>query len=161
MSISYYLLSDPYGIIYKMNYQIIKNTILFVVLAGILFNVSFLCHFFSMGMDGHSEMGQVFANIKSVSLVSTDSAHCCTSQNSSQTFLNQILPAKPLSQSPFLESMLGFIFLLGAAYSLILFNSQNNSRHLYYRNWNLLSRVYNYILQSLSRGILQPQIYNA
>jgi hypothetical protein len=142
-----------------MNYQGIKNTIFFVVLAGILFNVSLFCHFFSMGMGEHSEMSQIFT--KSASFISTNDAHCCTSQNSAQVFSDQILAAKQTNQVLFLESILGFVFLLGIAFGLNLLDSQNNSRYRYYKNRGLLSRLYNYILQFLSRGILQPQIYNA
>jgi hypothetical protein len=142
-----------------MNYQKIKNVIFFVVLAGILFNVSLFCHFFSMGTGDHSEMGQVFT--KSISLISADGAHCCTSQNSGQAFFNQTLPAKPLSQALLIESMLGLILLLGATFGLKLLNPQNSSLYHYYRDRSLIARAYNYILQFLSRGILEPQIYNA
>ncbi|MFA5991777.1 MAG: hypothetical protein WC794_06050 [Candidatus Doudnabacteria bacterium] len=142
-----------------MSYQGIKNTIFFVVLVGILFNVSFFCHFFSMGMGEHSEMGQVFT--KSVSFISTNEAHCCTSQNSALVFSDQVLAAKSTNQILLLENVLGFIFLLGIAFNLNLLDSQNGSRYWYYRGRSLFARVYNYILQSLSRGILQPQIYNA
>ncbi len=141
-----------------MNYQGIKNTIFFIVLAGILFNVSLFCHFFSMGTGEHSEMSQVFT--KSVSFISTNNVYCCTSHNSAQIFSDQVLAAKQTNQVLFLETILGFIFLLGIAFGLNLLDSQNNSRHRHYRDRGLLSRLYNYILQFLSRGILQPQIYN-
>ncbi len=142
-----------------MSYQGIKNTIFFVVLAGILFNVSLFCHFFSMGMGEHSGMSQIFT--KSVSFISTNEAHCCTSQSSAQVFSDQILAAKATNQVLFLESMMGFVLLLGIVFGLNFLNSQNSSRYRYSRGRNLLSRLYNYILQFLSRGILQPKIYNA
>ena len=142
-----------------MNYQGIKNTIFIVVLAGILFNVSLFCHFFSMGMGEHSEMGQIFT--KPASFISTNEAHCCTSQSSAQVFSDQILAAKQTNQVLFLESLLGFVFLLGIAFGLNLLDSQNTNRYLYYKDRGLLSRLYNYILQFLSRGILQPQVYNS
>lgn len=130
-----------------------------IVLAGLLMSVSFSCHFFSMGIGEHSEMGQIFT--KSVSFISTNDAHCCTSQNSAQVFSGQILAAKQTNQVLFLESILGFIFLLGIAFGLNLLDPQNSSRHLYYRDRSLFSHIYNYILKFLSQGILQPQIYNA
>ncbi len=142
-----------------MSNQSIKNTILFVVLAGLLFNVSFFCHFFSMGMDGHSDMDKIFT--KQLRFVSMNNSHCCTTQGSSQIISDQILTSKPINQTLLAESLLGFILLLVLVFDLKFLDSQNNSRYRYYRDRRLFSRLYNYILRFLSKGILQPKIYNA
>ena len=112
-----------------------------------------------MGMGEYSQMNQIF--IKSVSFISTNGSPCCASQGSTRVFFDQILATKVTNQILIIESVLSFIFLLGVALDLNFLDSQNSSRYRYYSRRSLLSRIYNYILQFFSQGILQPKIYNA
>ncbi len=140
-----------------MSISFFQKPLFFVVLAGFLLSATFFCHFFSM--NDHLEMGR--DPFQSASTISNKVTPCCYSQSSPQVFMDKLSVVQPISQTLLAKIFVGFISLLGLAYSFNLLDSRERSRYRYYKDRNLLSRFHNYILQSLSRGILQPQVYNA
>lgn len=108
-------------------------------------------------MSDHAEMN---AKLSQPVSFSANSAPCCYSEVSLQMFLDKISTTQPLNQA-LLNIIVGVISLAGLIYALDLWDSRERSRYQYYRDKNLLSRFHNYILQFLSRGILQPRVYNA